>query len=101
MNGNRQNEAQSGSKSGDQELPGASYNPQPTTKAALTDPRSAKILPLTPPGLSVRFDQRFLRGEWTESHWAGAKLMLWVFPAIVSGYVTYSEFPKWWPGVFH
>jgi hypothetical protein len=60
MNGNRQNEAQSGSKSGDQELPGASYNPQPTTKAALTDPRSAKILPLTPPGLSVRFDQRFL-----------------------------------------
>jgi hypothetical protein len=68
MNGNRQNEAQSGSKSGDQELPGASYNPQPTTKAALTDPRSAKILPLTPPGLSVRFDQRFPNGGIDPHH---------------------------------
>ena len=42
-----------------------------------------------------------VRGEWTESHWAGTKLMLWVMPSILSGYVAYSEFPKWWPGVFH
>jgi hypothetical protein len=52
---------QTGPKVRDQELPWAYNNPQPTTKAALTDPRSAKILPLTAPGLSDRIDQRFLR----------------------------------------
>jgi hypothetical protein len=42
-----------------------------------------------------------LRGEWTDSHWAGMKLMLWVAPSVMSGWVTYSQFPKWWPRLFH
>jgi len=50
---------QAGAKIRDQELPGAYSNPQRRIKAALTDPRSAKKLPLTPLGLSARIDQRF------------------------------------------
>jgi len=54
---------QAGAKIRDQELPGAYSNPQRRIKAALTDPRSAKKLPLTPLGLSARIDQRFPRGR--------------------------------------
>jgi len=53
---------QAGAKIRDQELPGAYSNPQRRIKAALTDPRSAKKLPLTPLGLSARIDQRFPSG---------------------------------------
>ena len=53
-------------------------------------------------GLAIQPDViSIFKGEWTESHWASAKLMLWVTPSIISGWVAYSEFPKWWPGVFH
>jgi len=55
---------QAGAKIRDQELPGAYSNPQRRIKAALTDPRSAKKLPLTPLGLSARIDQRFPRSGW-------------------------------------
>jgi len=41
------------------------------------------------------------RGQWVESHWAGTKLAIWIGLSAFSGFVAYSELPKWIPGVFH
>ena len=42
-----------------------------------------------------------IRGEWNEMQWSGAKLLLYLLPSLISGWVAYSQFPKWWPSAFH
>jgi hypothetical protein len=40
-------------------------------------------------------------GEWTDAHWAGAKLIFYFTPCIISAFLAYNQLSRWLPGVFH
>jgi len=100
MKENGQNEPQIGSKSRDHGLMAASYHPRPQTKAALTDPSSPKILPLNPPSLPARIDQRFPRKDIEVRgtlEWAIGMFVCWFFPPVSPEQPRQIGFPDHYP----